>query len=286
MIRLLNRLLDQVLRVDGNAVLNDGIVKQSSDGNIAADIKRALTMLKAEAYDESSAAFDYARIRASESYRALRDCTARLDSFDPGTLTTHEERLAFWINLYNALILDGVISFDVRDSVTRDLGFFRRVAYCVGGMRFSADDTEHGILRCNRHHPLFPYPQFARGDPRLAFSIQPLDPRIHAALNCASRSCPPIAVYDAERLDAQLDLAMRGFVNATTRVDSTHQSVALSPIFKWYGVDFGGRGGVLDWIARTLDDANSRQWLAENRARIQIKYSWYNWSLNAKAEAR
>ncbi len=284
MTRLLNQLLDRALRVDSDAVLNDGSVTVSSNGQVAADIKRALTMLKAEAYDEKSATFDYARMRASDPYRALRDCTARLNTFDPGTLTTREKRLAFWINLYNALILDAVISFNVRESVTRDLGFFRRAAYRVGGMRFSADDIEHGVLRGNRHHPLLPFSQFARHDPRLAFSIQPLDPRIHAALNCASRSCPPIAVYDAEHIDPQLDWAMRGFVNTTTRIDLTHRSVELSPIFKWYAVDFGERESVLDWIAQTLEDANSREWLAENRARVRIKYAWYNWSLAVKIE--
>jgi Protein of unknown function, DUF547 len=282
MIQIFDRLLDKALGIDPHTALNDDIAAQTSDSHVSADIQRALTMLKGEAYDDTSATFDYARVRTSEAYHALRECSARLSTFDPETLTTREVRLAFWINLYNALILDAVIAFNVRDSVTRDLGFFRRAAYCVSGMRFSADDIEHGILRGNRHHPLFPFPQFARDDPRLAWSVQPLDPRIHAALNCASRSCPPIAVYDGEHIDAQLDLAMRAFVNSTTRADSSHWSVALSPIFKWYAVDFGGRGGVLDWIARTLDDANARQWLAENRARVRIKYSEYNWSLNSE----
>lgn len=273
--------LDKIFRIDVNAALNGGIIVQTGDSGVAADIQRALTMLKAEAYDEASATFDYARVRASETYRALRDCTARLNTFGPGILATREERLAFWINLYNALVLDAGISFDVRESVTKDLGFFRRAAYRVGGMRFSADDIEHGILRGNRHHPLFPFPQFARGDPRLTFSIQPIDPRIHAALNCASRSCPPISIYAAETIDTQLDLAMHAFVNGSVEIDTSKKVMRLSQIFQWYTVDFGGSEGIIETVARDLNDESTRSWLMAHPNQVRIKYARYDWSLNS-----
>lgn len=276
-----NRLLDVAFRIDSNAVLNDGIGALTSDSGVAADLKRALAMLKAEAYDAASATFDYARVCASETYRALRDCAARLNTFDPGTQTTRQKQLAFWINLYNALVLDAVISFDVRESVTKDLGFFRRAAYRIGGMRFSADDIEHGILRGNRHHPLFPFPQFARGDPRHAFSIQPMDVRIHAALNCASRSCPPISVYDAEHIDAQLDLAMHAFVNGSVEIDTSKKVMRLSQIFQWYTVDFGGSERIIETVARDLNDKSTRSWLMAHSNQVRIKYAWYNWGLNS-----
>lgn len=78
MTNTLNRLLDIAFRIDSNAVLNDGVVAQTSDSGVAVDIKRALTLLKAQAYDDRSARFDYARVRASETYRALRECAGRL----------------------------------------------------------------------------------------------------------------------------------------------------------------------------------------------------------------
>ena len=280
MINALNRLLDVAFRVDSDTALNDGIAGSSSVGTVAADVKRALTLLKTEAYDEASATFDYAKVRASETYRALRDCTGRLNHFDPASLVTREERLAFWINLYNALVLDAVICFDVHESVTKDLGFFRRSAYRVGGMRFSADDIEHGILRGNRHHPLLPFPQFAENDPRLAFSIQPIDPRIHAALNCASRSCPPILVYDAEHIDSQLDQAMHAFVNGAVEVDSTNAIIRVSQIFRWYADDFGGREGTLNWIERYFNDEPLCGWLKTNYQKIRVEYLRYDWSLD------
>ncbi len=285
MIRPLNRLLDGALRVPQGFVLNNGAQRgwaatRTTSLDLAAEMKSAIDALLVDAYDAAIQRFDYARVRASTGYRNLRECAAALREFDLAALQTRQEQLAFWINLYNALIVDAVISFGVKESVTKDFGFFRRTAYCVGGFRFSADDIEHGILRGNRHHPLLFIPQFARDDPRLAFAMDSIEPRIHAALNCASRSCPPIALYDTQDIDAQLDQAMRAFVNSATNVDTDGAIVYTSPIFRWYAIDFGGRDGVLDWLIRGLSDVTAREWIISNRRRLRIKYSRYDWRLN------
>src|SRR5690606_36544813 len=113
-------------------------------------------------------------------------------SFDPKGLSSWEERAALWINIYNALTIDAVIAFGIRESVREvpRMGFFRQAAYCIGGHIFSLDDIEHGILRGNRRHPAYPVPQFDEKDPR-RYAILPFEPKIHFALTCASRSCPP-----------------------------------------------------------------------------------------------
>jgi hypothetical protein len=84
--------------------------------------------------------------------------------------------------------------------------------------------------------------------------VTPLDPRIHFALNCASRSCPPIGVYDAERIDAQLDLAAASFVANDVEIDSRAGVVRLSAIFRWYAGDFGGRAGVIAFLKERLPE--------------------------------
>jgi hypothetical protein len=150
-----------------------------------------------------------------------------------------------------------VIAFGLQRAVREDLGFFRRAAYVIGGRRYSADDIEHGILRGNRRHfyPAIIFPQFAPDDPRLQYAIGNPDPRIHCALVCASRSCPPIAAYDPSELEVQLDMAARAFVNGggvTTGMG--HADVRLSPIFGWYRRDFGGKAGIRAFLLRFLDE--------------------------------
>jgi len=207
-----------------------------------------------------------------------------LHAFDPASLSTLGERLAFWLNLYNVLTLDAVIALDVRRSVTEGpLGmlFFRRAAYRIAGQRVSLDDIEHGILRGNRGHPFLPGPHFRSTDPRMAWVIDTVDPRLHFALNCASRSCPPIRAYDAEQVTAQLDQAARSFVHSNVRTAPEQGRVWLSPLFKWFRADFGDSQAVLDFVIQHLPRTDARRrWLETHRQQVRIAYDAYDWSLN------
>lgn len=145
----------------------------------------------------------------------------------------------------------------------------------------NADDIEHGILRCNRGHPMSPGPQFSSADPRLAWAIDPVDVRIHFALNCAGRSCPPIQVYSPQNLDSQLDLAARNFINQDISFDQGTHKVQLSTIFKWFAKDFGGRQGILDFLIEHLQDGDRKSWLRDNEEKIKFQYKAYDWRLNA-----
>jgi len=228
---------------------------------LAAELKRFMVMAKASAMDEQGYQVDYGHLKENQPYLEYRHhWSPRLRYFDPGALATPEEQLAFWINLYNTLIMDGVITKEITQSVgsnsLRLLAFFRQTAYNVSDQRMSADDIEHGILRSNRGHPLFPGPQFTSTDPRLAWVVHPIDVRIHFALNCAGRSCPPIQVYTAENLDEQLDLAARNFVNADIFIDQQAFQMHLSAIFKWFITDFGGQQRMLDFLIEHLPDTN------------------------------
>lgn len=281
-------LLDTLLGIQQDAVLNSGPVDGSgaeAGPGLAQRIKRAANACKAEAILPDGSGVDYARLRESESYAVLRhQLTPQLHSFDPATLTTREAKLAFWINLYNVLVLDAVIAFDVQRSVTEGplgiLRFFRRAAYDVGGQRVTAEDIEHGILRANRGHPYLPGPHFAARDPRHAWALAVVDPRIHFALNCASRSCPPIGVYDADRLDAQLDLATRSYLAAEVQIDQAGRALYLPRLLDWYAGDFGGRQGMLDVVRRYLPDDAARTWLDETGQSMVITFRAYDWSLN------
>lgn len=280
--RLYQRGLDHLLRVDSKAALNLGRSAMTGGPGVAAELLAALQMMKATAFDLATASVDYARLRGSESYARYRACTAALVDFEPAALGSREERLAFWINLYNALVIDAVITFGLKGAVRKDTGFFRRAAYLIGGLRYSADDIEHGVLRGNRRHfhPAILLPQFAPDDPRLRYTIRPPDPRLHCALVCASRSCPPIAAYDVGRIEEQLDMAARNFVNGGgVTLDADGAAVRLSPVFRWYRRDFGGKEGVREFLLRFLDEGPARRALTERRCRL--RYQQFDWSLNA-----
>ncbi|MDP3015959.1 MAG: DUF547 domain-containing protein, partial [Deltaproteobacteria bacterium] len=123
---------------------------------------------------------------------------------------------------------------------------------------------------------------FGKKDPRGKFTILPMDARIHFALVCGARSCPPIGFYEAEQIDFQLQLAAESFINSPqVRILPEENSILISMIFKWYKADFGGSDRALvDTILNFLDEGEKKNFLSENRDRVHIKYQPYDWNLN------
>jgi hypothetical protein len=110
--------------------------------------------------------------------------------------------------------------------------------------------------------------------------LENVDPRVHFAHNCASNSCPPIGVYSAESLNAQLDLASRNFIQGDLLIDKESHTITILKIFRWYQVDFGGREGILDCTFDHISDQERTTWIRNHRKIIRMKYHPYDWGLN------
>ncbi|NIQ92817.1 MAG: DUF547 domain-containing protein, partial [Desulfuromonadales bacterium] len=95
----------------------------------------------------------YEHMAESPIYSRYQACSRHLQHFDLDCLQNRAERMAFWINLFNVLVIHGVIELGIRDSVKEVPRFFRRIGYCIDDMEFTADHIEHGILRGNRRFP-------------------------------------------------------------------------------------------------------------------------------------
>ncbi len=280
-------LLDGLWGISTDSVLNGIPETQSptSPSDVSAELKRAMNGFKTLAMDESGSQVNYGLLIDSLEYQEYRqNCTPQLRSLNLDELAGRDEKLAFWINVYNALVIDQVIASGVRQSVTEGtlgiIKFFRQGAYNIGGYRFSLEDIEHGILRGNRGNPSIPGAHFASTDPRRAYMIDLLDARIHFTLNCASQSCPPIGIYAPERIQTQLDLAARNFINQEVRFNSAKDKLQTTMIHKWYASDFGGTSGVLDFLIKHLPDDERRAWLTEKGGKAELEYSPYDWALN------
>lgn len=243
------------------------------------DIAAALLIAARAVAPDADAGVPYARIATSPAFVRYRKLAARLRGFDPASLSGWAERTAFWINVYNALVIDAVVSLGIHDTIREAPGFFHRAAYQIGPFRFDLEAIEHGLLRGNR--PPLPRmePPFIPGDPRLSLGPGRFDPRIHFALNCGTRSCPPIAFYDAPRLDQQLDAAAASFITGGGVCDIDGELV-LSPLFDFYQEDFGGRDGVRALLLRYLDDLHLRARVTADEGRAGA----YDWTLNRKPD--
>ncbi len=269
-------LLRAVLPGSQRLILNDG----GSGGAAGVAPLQQLTALRrrlqGEVFDDAGGC-DYRRLAGSPTYAELEAtsralATAALDFADDA------ERVAFWLNVYNVLTIHGVIALGVERSVMEFPTFFGRVAYRVGGHVLVLDEIENGVLRRNSPHPVSGKPMFKAGDPRLALMAATVDPRIHAALVCGAKSCPPIAMYDPGRLDAQLDDASAALLTSVA-VDDAAQTVEIPLVLAWYERDFGGPDGVREFVihhAGVQRDAVSRALAVGYR----LVHARYDWSLN------
>ncbi len=181
-----------------------------------------------------------------------------------GELNDDTHKLAFWINAYNAYFL--ILR---HEKGLQRPGIFRQKAVRIAGRDFSLDDIEHGILRRNRWKwslGYLPYP-FA---PKLLrqLAVARIDPRIHFALNCGARSCPPIAFYSPDKLDRQLDLATRSFLESETDFLPEKKEVCTTRLLLWYQGDFSGMRGVRKTLERVLE---------RDLAGWRVRFGGYDW---------
>jgi hypothetical protein len=176
---------------------------------------------------------------------------------------TEPQQLAFLLNAYNAYTLQLIIDHYPVKSI-KDIGSFFKGPWDqpvvrLFGRTLTLNNLEHDIIRKD-------YP----------------DPRIHFALVCAARGCPPLReeVYVADHLEEQLDDQARQFLAtpAKNRVDAGAKTAYLSPIFKWYGEDFEKKhGSVLAALQPYWPKAPAAPAVGDG---FRIRYTDYDWSLN------
>lgn len=260
-------------------VLNEGGGERAPAAEVVRALRALRNRLKSEALD-AQGRVDYAALRGSATYDALEEASRMLHGVGPEDLGTDAERTAFFVNLYNVLSIHGVIALGIEESVMEVPSFFRTVAYRLGAGTLTLDQIENGVLRRNGRHPATRARSFRDGDPRLAYAPSVVDARIHAALVCASKSCPPVGFYDPDRLDDQLDLAAAGYVASEVEVDDAGRRLILPITFRYYAEDFGDHGAFL------LRHAEGEQRRAIERALARgyaVDHPRYDWSLNARA---
>jgi len=203
--------------------------------------------------------FNYQGVVGNESFKAY---VKLIGETDPNSLPTREAKLAFYINAYNALTINSVLGYWPKitsvSTIKPDFGFFKDKTQRVGGKMLSLNQIENEIIR----------PTFK-------------DARIHAALNCASVSCPPLAnfAFTAGKLEKQLNDVFAGFANdaARNQVDTATGTVRISKILDWYKVDFKAAGGGAKYLSGFVKDPARKAALAAPK---KVEFLPYDWNLN------
>ena len=166
-------------------------------------------------------------------------------------------------------------------------GFFTAEAYAIGGLAFSLDDIEYGVLRGNAHCWQRPWRRLRIRDAHCRYAIEPRDPRICLALVHGARSSPPLSFYEAPGIEAQLCASADRFINSGGAVLNRQAgTLSLSRLFKWCAQDFGGSQGVVKFIANGLEDPADAAFLRTHAASISVKLQEFDWSLNSACKSQ
>jgi hypothetical protein len=222
-------------------------------------------------------------VRGPEQCRRLNTLTGQLHGIEPERIDGDDARIAFWVNLYNALVVHCLCLHPLHGSLLFHLRLFDRVAYRVGRHAYPLNLIENGVLRANRRPPYRRRRPLRDSDPRLTVAPSAIEPRIHFALNCGARSCPPIRAYEPESLDEQLDDATRAYLESESRLEPERRRVTLPRLMRLYAADFGDRDEQIRFAARYLPQLAVL--LGERAARIRVEYGRFDWSVAAMPSA-
>lgn len=202
-------------------------------------------------------------------YRGFKEEESRLDEYlsvlektDSKTLDRNEQ-FAFYINAYNAWTLKLILSGYPGVKSIKDLGSvfqspWKKKICRIDGDILTLDDIEHKILR----------PTFK-------------DPRVHFAVNCASKGCPSLISepYTGKDLERQLDSSAKAFINDRQKNYLQGSTLYVSSIFKWFSEDFAN--DVIGFVSKYASDGLKAE-LTAKAGNIKIVYLDYDWSLNGK----
>lgn len=268
-------------------------------------ISYGLEEVKTDSFDHSYATYNSLLkryvINARVNYEGFINSRAEFETFlralgsvDENVFEswTEEQRLAFWINAYNAFTIKAIIdhypikrSFTLvgifyapSDSILQIKGVWTKLQFRALGNMVTLDEIEHQILRKKFN-----------------------EPRIHMAINCASISCPDLRneAYTPEKLQEQLADASTNFVNNPDKgvyVNEQSGKVKLSKIFKWFGDDFINNYGskklfnnyslkenaVLNFTSEYIESEEVKEYLMNNK--LKIGYLGYDWHLNEQTD--
>uniref|UniRef100_A0A0C9S643 TSA: Wollemia nobilis Ref_Wollemi_Transcript_15591_2492 transcribed RNA sequence n=1 Tax=Wollemia nobilis TaxID=56998 RepID=A0A0C9S643_9CONI len=225
---------------------------------------------------------NYQGICSSEEFRRYWYVVQDLQRVNVLALTK-TERLSFFINIYNSMVIHATIQKGYPDGMLERREFFNEFQYLIGGYPYSLSEIQNGILRANQRPPYSLGKPFKNGDKRLEVVLpQPNILTLFALCN-GSKSSPALRFYSAQSIDSELRSATKEFFRGDgIIIDIQTRTVYVSKLLKWFSSDFGEETEMLHWIMNYLDTKKVAllSHILGNKGPINVVYQDYDSSLN------
>ncbi|CAN7091263.1 unnamed protein product [Brassica rapa subsp. narinosa] len=194
--------------------------------------------------------------RMSSSYafliRQLKGLLGRLSAVNLQQLN-QQEKLAFWINIYNSCMMNGFLEHGIPESPELVVTLMRKASINVGGHFLNAITIEHFILRLP-YHSKYISPNSSKKNEMAArsrFGLEFSEPLVTFALSCGSWSSPAVRVYTTDKVEEELEAAKREYLEASVGISRT--KMGIPKLMEWYSHDFAkDTESLLDWICLQL----------------------------------
>ncbi|CAH8332717.1 unnamed protein product [Eruca vesicaria subsp. sativa] len=192
----------------------------------------------------------------------FKSLISRLEEVDPSKLK-HEEKLAFWINVHNALVMHAYLAYGIPQNNVKRVLLLLKAAYNVGGHTVSAEAIQSSILGCKMSHPgqwlrlLFASKKFKAGDERLAYAINHPEPLLHFALTSGSHSDPPVRVYTPKRIKQELETSKDDYIRMNLRL--RNQKVQLPKLVETFAKESGlCPAGLTEMVNQSIPESSRK----------------------------
>ncbi|KAL2905700.1 Quinohemoprotein alcohol dehydrogenase ADH-IIG [Bienertia sinuspersici] len=213
----------------------------------------------------------------------FRSLISQLQEVDPKKLK-HEEKLAFWINVHNALAF---LAYGIPQNNVKRVFLLLKAAYNIGGQTISADTIQSSILGCRMSRPgqwlrmlLSPRTKFKAGDNRQAYVLEHPEPLLHFALCSGNHSDPALRVYTPKRVLQDLEGAKDEYIRATFGVRKD-QKIVLPKIVESYAKDSSlCSASIIEMIQQSLPDSlkKSLKKCQTGKSRKSLEWMPHNFS--------
>ena len=238
---------------------------QPADDYVAMDAEMTPNVLSQELLEGLRGGRDVNDLVQEIADLAPRQLAAALD--------TREKKEAFWINIYNGmvqyLLTEDPSLFDDRGA------FFSTPRFTVAGQTLSPNEMEHGIIRGGENRLGLGFiPQLFPSKFERTFRIKGGDSRVHFALNCGAKSCPPVEIYRPATFEEQIDARVVSYLEEHSSISEVDgkQVITTSPLFQWFKGDFRDHDGVDDFLVKYGI-------LEQDNKNIKRTYEDYDWTL-------
>ncbi|KAM3695185.1 hypothetical protein ACJW31_07G112800 [Castanea mollissima] len=212
--------------------------------------------------------------------RRFRSLVSQLEEVDPRKMR-HEEKLAFWINVHNALIMHAFLVYGIPQNNLNRMSVLLKAAYNIGGHTIRVDMIQSSILGCRLPHPgqwlwlLFSSKtKFKVGDARKAYAIEHPEPLLHFALCSGSYSDPAVRIYTSKRVFEELEVAKEEYIQSTFSIRKD-QKILLPKIVESFAKDSGlCSGDLVQMIEHFVPDTQRKSIQQCRHKRTWKDFEW------------